>query len=140
MTTKYSWRKGVPRLKVLLQKDVLHVCRTVDGEDRVRGVSSFYEGGNTLAQVQVVQVTGSHALRGGYTCIDLHLAGPTKKREVDERGVEEHTGELSEKRNQGTKETTKLIYSQQRFDLCLENVIAFRKYYGSQIYCDHSKF
>lgn len=60
-------------LKVPLQKCSLEICRAADGEDGVRALPCFHQGGDGLPQVQVVQVTGRHAFGRVHTSVDLHL-------------------------------------------------------------------
>lgn len=72
-----SVNEAFPGLEVPLQKDGVQVRGAADGEDHVGGVPLLHQGGNGLAQVQVVQVSGGHALRSGHARVDLHLQGTT---------------------------------------------------------------
>ncbi|TNN30142.1 hypothetical protein EYF80_059707 [Liparis tanakae] len=67
--------EGLEGLEGPLQEERLQVGRAADGEDGVGGAASLHQGGDGLAQLQVVKVTRSHALRGGHAGVDLHL-GP----------------------------------------------------------------
>lgn len=50
-------------------------------------VSSFDQGGNSLAEVQMIEEAGHHVIRSGYTCVNLHLSEEKRRGAECNRGM-----------------------------------------------------